>query len=121
MLRHRTFVLQIFVMLLLSASFFLAPTTSLAQDEMSFEQAQTRAAFARKQMQAKKRELKEAEDREKSALQEVDKLKKRFEEAQQEVENATQARLKAEEDYVQAQQRWSEESERLIRIYENRK
>ncbi len=118
--KHRIFVLQILAPLLLLVTFLLAPGTSLAQEEMSFEQAQSRAAFARKQMQSMKRELKDAEAREESALREVDDLKKRHEEAIQNAENATQARLKAEENYEQARQRYSKESERLLRIYENR-
>ncbi len=121
MRKHRIFVLQIFAVTVLSASFFLTPGVSLAQEEMSFEQAQSRAAFARKQMQSMKRELKDAEDREATALREVDELKKRHEQALQDAESATQARLKAEENYEQARLRYSEESERLRRIYENRK
>ncbi|KPK31304.1 MAG: hypothetical protein AMJ66_08870 [Betaproteobacteria bacterium SG8_40] len=121
MLEHRIFVLRIFIPLFLSVSMFLAPATSLAQEEMTFEQAQSRAAFSRKQMQSMKRELKDAEDREESALREAEDFKKRHEQALQDAENATQARLKAEENYEQARQRYSEESERLLRIYENRK
>jgi len=121
MFKHRLSLLHIFLSLFLSACFALAPTGSLAQDnEMTFEQAQTRAAYARRQMESMRRELKDAEAREESALRQVDDLKKRYQQAQQDAEKATQARQSAEEKYAQSRQRWSEESERLKRIHNSR-
>ncbi|HUU72012.1 MAG TPA: hypothetical protein VMW70_05250 [Burkholderiales bacterium] len=121
MFRHRLCLLQIFAALFLLGSFSLAPRPSLAQDgEMTFEHAQTRTAYARRQMESMRRELKDAEAREESALRELDDLKKRIEQAQQNAENATQARQSAEEKFSLARQRWSEESERLKRIHQNR-
>ena len=113
--------LQVCAGILLSGVFSLAPNASFAQDEgMTFEHAQTRTAYARRQMESMRRELKDAEKREESALSEVNELKQRYERAQQEAESATEARQSAEEKFAQAREHWSEESARLKRIHENR-
>ncbi len=87
-------------------------STTLAQDEgLTFEQAQTRTAFARKQMKASQRELDEAEAREEAAL-------RKLEEARKNADQATQERQSAEQELQVAKDRWSRESERLKRIHQ---
>ncbi len=99
----------------------LFPLPSAAQDEgLTFEQAQTRTSYARRQMEVKRAELKDAAAREEAALQRVDEFKKRYEEAVKEVEKATQAREQADQAFTQARETWAEEAARLKRIYENR-
>ena len=90
------------------------------EDGLSFEQAQTRTAYARRQMETRQRALRQAEADEKAALQRLDNLKKRYEEARKDAEMATKARETAEKDYTDASERWSAESERLRRIHQQR-
>ncbi len=92
-----------------------------AQNEgLTFEQAQTRTAFARRQMQEKQRELKKVEAEEEAALRNADQLKKRYEAAMKEAEAATKARQDVEQELAQARERWMEEAERLKRIHDRR-
>ncbi len=108
-------------MIAFAAAGCFSPVPSAAQDEgLTFEQAQTRTAYARRQMDAKRRELKDAAAREEAALQSADELKKRYEDAVKQAEQATQAREQAEQALAQARDKWAEESARLKRIYENR-
>jgi len=121
MSRYRICSPRIFAALLLLAGVSVAPTFSFAQDDgLSFENAQARTAYARRQMETMRRELRDAEAREESALRAVDDFKKRYEQAQRDVEEATKARQSAEEQYAQSRERWSQESERLKRIHQNR-
>ncbi len=107
------------VIVLLSLQWFGFPATSFAQDGgITFEQAQTRATFARKQMQKSRRELKDAEAREEQALRELADLQKRQVKMQKAAEQATQERQVAEEKYQEAQDKWSRETERLKRIHQ---
>jgi chromosome segregation ATPase len=106
---------------LLSIHLFAFPSTSLAQNEgLTFEQAQTRTAFAREKMQASRLKLKEAEAREEEALSELADLQKRLEQARKNAELATQERQKAEEGHQEAKDRWAWESERLKEIHQRR-
>jgi len=76
---------------LLSMHLFAFPSTSVAQNEgLTFEQAQTRTAFAREKMQASRHRLKEAETREEEALSELADLQKRLEQARKNADLATQ-------------------------------
>ena len=121
MFKHRFSVFQGCVLLSCVASLQLLVTPSLAQDQgLTFEQAQTRTSYARRQMQAMQRELKDAEAQEASALRRVDERKKSYEQAIKDAENATQARQNAEEKVAQSRARWSEEAERLKKIHESR-
>ena len=121
MFKHRFSVLQGCVLLSCVATLQLLAAPSLAQEKgLTFEQAQTRTSYARRQLQAMQRELKDAEAREASALRRADELKKSYEQAITEAEKATQERQNAEEKVAQARARWSEESERLKRIHESR-
>jgi hypothetical protein len=104
---------------LLSMHLFAFPSTSVAQNEgLTFEQAQTRTAFAREKMQASRLELKEAEAREEEALSELADLQKRLEQARENADLATQERQKAEEGHQEAKDRWAWESERLKQIHQ---
>jgi hypothetical protein len=106
---------------LLSMQGLVFPLPSLAQDEgITFEQAQTRTNFARKQMQASRRDLKEAEGREETALSALAEVRKRQEEAQKTADQSTEERQGAEKKYQEARDKWSRESERLIRIHQRR-
>jgi len=100
---------------------FAFPSTSLAQNEgLTFEQAQTRTAFAREKMQASRLNLKETEAREEEALSELADLQKRLEQARKNADLATQERQKAEESHQEAKDRWAWESERLKQIHQRR-
>ena len=104
---------------LLSMHLFAFSSTSLAQnDGLTFEQAQTRTAFAREKMQASRLRLKEAEAREEEALSELSELQKRLEQALKNADLATQERQKAEEGHQEAKDRWAWESERLKQIHQ---
>lgn len=106
---------------LLSMHLFAFPSTSLAQNEgLTFEQAQTRTAFAREKMQASRLKLKEAEAREEEALSELADLQKRLEQARENADLATQERQKAGESHQEAKDRWAWESERLKEIHQRR-
>ena len=106
---------------LLSIHLLAFPSTSQAQNEgLTFEQAQTRTAFAREKMQASRLRLKEAETREEEALSELSELQKRLEQARKNADLATQERQKAEEGHQEAKDRWTWESERLKRIHQRR-
>ena len=72
---YRSLKVCVSALLLMSAS--ISPEVSLAQDEgMTFEHAQTRTAYARKQMNAMRQELEDAEAREEKALRELDEMKR---------------------------------------------
>jgi len=104
---------------LLSMHLFAFPSTSVAQNEgLTFEQAQTRTAFAREKMQASRHRLKEAETREEEALSELADLQKRLEQARKNADLATQERQNAEEAHQEAKDRWAWESERLKQIHQ---
>ena len=104
---------------LLSMHVFAFPSTSLAQDEgLTFEQAQTRTAFAREKMRASQFKLGKTEAREEEALSELAELQKRLEQARKNADQATQERQKAEESHQEAKDMWSRESERLKRIHQ---
>jgi chromosome segregation ATPase len=106
---------------LLAATPFAFSMPAWSQEEgLTFEQAQTRTAYARKQMEAKRHQLSDAEKREELALRAQDEIRKRYEEAQREAESATKAREAAEQDYAEAQRRWADESARLKQIHERR-
>ena len=121
MCTHRLFHLRsclIFAFTLVSCSLSLP---SVAQDEgLTFEQAQTRTAYARRQMEAKRQELKEASATEEKALRNAEELKQRYEAAEKAVQAATQAREDADKAFNQARENWAQESARLKRIYNNR-
>jgi type II secretory pathway pseudopilin PulG len=100
------------IAILVSAYLLALPSLSAAQDEgLTFEQAQTRTAFAREQMEAARRELKELEALEETALREL-------EQAQANADRVTQQRKSAEQKHQQAKDHWSRESERLKRIHQ---
>ena len=102
-----------------SLLYLVAVAPSLAQDEgLTFEQAQIRTSYARKQMDSLQKKLKDAEAKEKTALREADELKKRYEKAQKEADKATQTRESVEEQYKNASATWLDEAERLKRIHE---
>ena len=107
------------VFVLLSIQVLAFPSTTLAQNEgLTFEQAQTRTTFARKQMQATQRALNEAETREVAALRELSDLQKLQDQARKNANQATEERQVAETKHQEAQDRWSRESERLKRIHQ---
>ena len=121
MFKRRLTFLQACLLLACLASLQFVATPSRAQNEgLTFEQAQTRTSYARRQMESMRRELKAAEAEESSALRRVDELKKSLERAERDAESATQARESAEEKFAQARTRWSQEAERLKRIHESR-
>ncbi|MGD2141508.1 MAG: hypothetical protein PVH25_14015 [Burkholderiales bacterium] len=100
----------------------LAPTTTMAQaDDLTFQQAQIRTSYARKQMEAKRRAVTNAEAREKKAISRQKELKQQYEAAVKEAKEATQARQDAEKSFEEARENWSREADRLIKIYESRK
>ena len=104
---------------LLSLQGLVISCPSLAQDEgITFEQAQTRTNYARQQMQASQRALKEAEAHEEAALGSLAEVQKQQEEARKSADKATEERGGAEKKYQEAHDRWSRESERLIRLHE---
>ena len=84
---------------------------------MTFEQAQTRTAYARRQMETKRQDLKDAAASEEKALRNADDLKKRYEEAVKAAQAATKAREDADKAFNEAREHWAEESARLKRIY----
>jgi len=104
---------------LLSMHLFAFPSISVAQNEgLTFEQAQTRTTFARKEMQASRLRLKEAETLEEEALSELADLQKRLEQARENADLATQERQNAGEAHQEAKDRWAWESERLKEIHQ---
>jgi chromosome segregation ATPase len=106
-------------LVVLSIHVLAFPSISSAQDDgLTFEQAQTRTAFAREQMQAARRELEQAEDREEAALRELADLNARLEQARIDADRATKERQSAEKKHQQAKAKWSQESERLKRIHQ---
>jgi hypothetical protein len=121
MSKHRLFFLRSCLIVALLVPACLLPSPSFAQDEgLTFEQAQTRTAYARRQMEAKRQELKDAAAGEEKALRNADDLKKRYEDAVKAAQAATQAREDADKAFNQAREHWTEESARLKRIYDSR-
>ena len=121
MFKHRVSVLQGCLLITFAiATCLVAPPLKAQNEGLTFEQAQTRTAYARRQMEAKRREVKKAETQEESALRAADKIKKRYEAALQEAEKATQAREDAEKKFNEAREKWSEEAARLKRIHDQR-
>jgi len=115
---HRLFFLRSCLIIALSFLACLLPSPSFAQDEgLTFEQAQTRTAYARQQMEAKRQDLKDAAASEEKALRNADDLKKRYEEAVKAAQAATTAREDADKAFNEAREHWAEESARLKRIY----
>lgn len=107
---------------LLSAHLLAHQSIAFAQDEgLSFEQAQTRTTYARKEMQKAQRKLDEAESREGVALRELEELRKGMDDALKKVDQATEARQVAEKQYQHTRENWSRESERLKRLHQQRK
>ena len=107
------------VFFLLSIHLLVIPSTTSAQDEgLTFEQAQTRTAFAREKMRASQLKLEETEASEEKALSEFAELQKRLEQARKNADQATQERQKAEESHQEAKDMWSRESARLKRIHQ---
>jgi septal ring factor EnvC (AmiA/AmiB activator) len=97
---------------------FTPAASLLAQDDgLTFEQAQTRTAYAREQMQAAERKLRNLERKEKSAAHSLTAAEKRLEEARARAEEATQARIAAEAELSSLRDRWAQESARLQRIH----
>ena len=121
MLKHRLSFLHGVLLIAFAISTFLVALPSRAQDEgLTFEQAQTRTAYARRQMESMRREVKKAEAAEQAALRDADESKKRYEAAVKEAEEATQAREEAEKKFAAAREKWSEEAARLKRIHDQR-
>ncbi|UCH48049.1 MAG: hypothetical protein JSU95_18810 [Betaproteobacteria bacterium] len=121
MFKHRFSVLQACLFTAFTISTCIVALPSLAQnDGLTFEQAQTRTAHARRHMEAMRREVKKAEAEEETALREADKIKKRHEAAMKEAEAATQAREEAEKKFAEAREKWSDEAARLKRIHDQR-
>jgi flagellar biosynthesis component FlhA len=104
-------------LLALCLAFLPAAALRAQDDALTFEQAQTRTAFARDQMQAAERKLKNLERKEKSAARALSIAQKRQEEARAKAEQATQSRLAAEAELAEARSRWERESLRLQRIH----
>jgi chromosome segregation ATPase len=121
MFKHRFSVLQACLLTAFTISTCLVALPSRAQNEgLTFEQAQTRTAYARRQMEAVRREVKKAEAAEEAALRDAEEIKKRYEAAMKEAEKATQAREEADKRFSEAREKWSEEAARLKRIHEQR-
>ena len=121
MFTHRLLLLRGCLIVAFTAPACFLSLPSAAQDEgLTFEQAQTRTAYARRQMEAKRQELKDAAAREEKALRNAEDLKQRYENAVKEAQAATQAREDADKALNQAREHWSEESARLKRIYNSR-
>lgn len=84
---------------------------------LTFDQAQTRTAFARDRMEAAERELRRQERKEKSAYQSLSAAQKRYDEAKTEADQATRLREAAEAMAAETRSRWEQESARLQRIH----
>ena len=118
---HRRFHLRSCLIVAFTLVSCVMSLPSVAQDEgLTFEQAQTRTAYARRQMEAKRQELKDAGAREEKALRNAEDLKQRYEEAVKAAQAATQAREEADKAFNQAREHWAQESARLKRIYDSR-
>lgn len=121
MFKYRLSVLQGTLLIAFAISACLVVLPSRAQDEgLTFEQAQTRTAYARRQMEAVRREVKKAEAVEEAALRDAEELKNRYEAAVNQAEKATLAREEAEKKFAAAREKWSEEAARLKRIHDQR-
>jgi len=121
MFTRRILLLRVSLITALTVPLCLLSLPSIAQDEgLTFEQAQTRTAYARRQMEAKRQELKDAAAREEKALRNAEELKKRYEDAVAAAKAATEARENADKAFTQAREHWAEESARLKRIYNGR-
>jgi hypothetical protein len=121
MFAHRLLLLRVSLITALTAPACVLSLPSIAQDDgLTFEQAQTRTAYARRQMDAKGVELKDAAANEEKALRNADDLKKRYEDAVAAAKAATQARENEDKAFNQAREHWAEESARLKRIYNGR-
>jgi chromosome segregation ATPase len=121
MLTHHHCLIKIAITSVLAVSLQLYSDVPRAQDQgLSFEQAQMRTAYARRNMDTKRRELKDAEAEEESALRRARELKQRYEQAQLEAQKATEARQQAEQALETARANWSAESERLKKIHDSR-
>ncbi len=96
----------------------LAQTAHDSAPGLTFEQAQTRTAYARKQMQAAQRKLDQLERKEKDAYSDLSDMQQRYEEAKSAAQLATDERRAAEAELEQARGRWQQESAHLQRIHE---
>ncbi len=121
MFKHRVSLLQGSLLTAFTISTFLLALPAPAQNEgLTFEQAQTRTAYARRQMEVMRGKVKKAEAAEEAALRNAEELKVRYEAAVKEAEEATQARQDAEKQFAVAREKWSDEAARLKRIHDER-